>query len=443
MNNSKQNNKILIYCNLISNRLSYITNILLNKTLGLDFQITNDKNFFINADSPKFSYTTENNFNNCYYLSSHSILYETNIHPIDIEVFDLNDYPAFFKLGTSSFFPFDIFAASFYLLSRYEEYLPFNHDKFGRFTAKESFAFKNGFLEIPLINIWANLFCDRLCEIFPQLKPQKTRFKFISTIDVDNAWAHLNKGFIRTTLSFGRLLFLFQLRDIVEKFKVLFFKKVDPYNNYDFIDEVHKNYGIELIYFILFSDYSRYDKSIAPKNLEFRRLIKEISQKYEIGTHPSFLSNIKPGNLKLDKEQLESLVMKPIIKSRQHYLYLKFPNTYVNLIKLGILQDFSMGYSSHIGFRASFCLPYNFFNLSTNEETSLEIIPFALMDVCFKDYQKIKPENVLIQIKKIISSIKNVNGLFVSVWHNETLINNNQHTNWRTVFEQMLLETKK
>jgi hypothetical protein len=42
--------------------------------------------------------------------------------------------------------PFDPLAATFYLVSRYEEYLPFIPDEHGRFPAKQSFAFSNGFL---------------------------------------------------------------------------------------------------------------------------------------------------------------------------------------------------------------------------------------------------------------------------------------------------------
>ena len=45
-------------------------------------------------------------------------------------------------------------------------------------------------------------------------------------------------------------------------------------------------------------------------------------------------------------------------------------------------------------------------------------------------------------IKKIIHSVKKVNGLFVSLWHNENLFEHKFENSWRNVFEQMLMEMK-
>ena len=43
------------------------------------------------------------------------------------------------------------------MLSRYEEYLPHIKDEYGRFEAKESLAFKYGFLEIPIVDKWVQI----------------------------------------------------------------------------------------------------------------------------------------------------------------------------------------------------------------------------------------------------------------------------------------------
>jgi hypothetical protein len=434
--------QILIYSQFQTKRLDYILDIIFIKVLGLKLKITCDKNLFEKTNIPKFSYSTRNCFPNQAFISSHSLLFETDIHVVDIDIFEFQDNKVFFKTSTSSFFPFDIFAASFYLISRYEEYLPFKADKLGRFQAIESLAFREAFLEIPLINIWAQFFGKKLCFLFPALRLEKTKYRHLSTIDIDNAWAHLNKGLTRTCLSLIKLLVNFDLNGFVKKTKVLSRKEKDPYDNYNYLNEIHEKYGFDPIYFILYSKYARYDKNPSINCTRFKKLIKKISIANRIGFHPSFHSNKSFKIVEAEKKMFEQIVNKPIIRSRQHYLYLRMPETYENLLSLGIVQDFSMGYSSHIGFRASFCLPYHFFNLVKNEETQLEIIPFELMDVCFKDYQKIKPEIALIQIKKIISSIKNVNGLFVSLWHNETLNECPGILSWRNIFEQMLKESK-
>ena len=69
----------------------------------------------------------------------------------------------FFSVN-NSVFPFDPFAASFFMISRYEEYLPHIKDIHGRFEAKESLAFKNNFLEKPIVDIWINLIKKELVE---------------------------------------------------------------------------------------------------------------------------------------------------------------------------------------------------------------------------------------------------------------------------------------
>ena len=43
---------------------------------------------------------------------------------------------------------------SFFLLSRYEEYLPHSKDQYGLYAHENSIAYKEGFLHQPLINIW-------------------------------------------------------------------------------------------------------------------------------------------------------------------------------------------------------------------------------------------------------------------------------------------------
>ena len=45
---------------------------------------------------------------------------------------------------------FDVFSASFYLVSRYEEYLPYVKDMYERFQAENSLAYKHNFYKNQL-----------------------------------------------------------------------------------------------------------------------------------------------------------------------------------------------------------------------------------------------------------------------------------------------------
>ena len=86
---------------------------------------------------------------------------------MEIVIQKWDDVPCFFKTGPKSAIPYDIFAASFYLITRYEEYLPHVKDIHGRYTAEQSLAFKYRFLEKPVVDIWAYKLLEALKEKFP------------------------------------------------------------------------------------------------------------------------------------------------------------------------------------------------------------------------------------------------------------------------------------
>ena len=95
----------------------------------------------------------------------------TEIEIIDQEINFLkwDDLPIFFSSTNKHTLPFDFFSASFYLVSRYEEYLPHFKDHYDRFMAKESLAYQNDFLHLPLINLWADKLKEQIIKKYPHL----------------------------------------------------------------------------------------------------------------------------------------------------------------------------------------------------------------------------------------------------------------------------------
>ena len=433
--------KLLIYSNLKTERLKYIFSFIFEKILGTDYELTSNFEYFQQSEQPKFIYDRDRKAEKTHFLKAHSLLFENGIRKISIDLFEIEKTPVFFDSSDDSFFPFDVFAASFYLVSRYEEYLPYSADEFGRFPASESLAFKHDFLQEPVVDIWAMMLKKKLLELYSNLHFKKRNFQFQPTVDIDNAYAHLYKGFTRTSLSLIQSGIKSPMR-LIEKLKVLLRIEKDPYDNYDCLNHLEKKYSLKTLYFVLFSKYGKYDKNLSMRNEQFKKLIKSITKNNEIGLHPSFQSNTKFKKLLLEKKGLEKLIDKKIEHSRQHFLKLKIPETYENLIKIGIISDYSMGYASQPGFRAGTCTPFFFFNLRNNTATTLKITSFEIMDACFRDYLKCSPAIALKKIKKIITSIKKVDGLFVSLWHNESLDSKNQHFTWYHVYERMLNEAK-
>ena len=113
---------VLIYSDISSPRLQYICQFIFKEQLGITYSLTIDAEGFKNHDGPKINYSDREISGYAFTLKNTSLLFENNITAQQVECFDINNYKAFFKT-TGSDFAFDIFAASFYLLSRYEEFL--------------------------------------------------------------------------------------------------------------------------------------------------------------------------------------------------------------------------------------------------------------------------------------------------------------------------------
>ena len=381
---------------------------------------------------------THNQLGDELFFNSRNLLFETGISEQNISVFDYNSNKVFFATGKTSALPFDVFAASFYLVSRYEEYLPHIRDEHDRFLAEDSLAFTNGFLQKPLVNIWALWIKELIQEKYPSLIFAAKKYEFISTIDIDNAYAFIEKGFTRSLGGYLKSIFKLNVPEIFERTRALMRLQKDPYDTYDFQLGIIKKYKFKSIYFFLLGDYGVNDKNLPIESRKFQSLIKMLGDYAQIGIHPSYGSNKSKDQLKKEVERLSKVIHREVTISRQHFLKLTLPETYRNLIDLDITDDYTMGFASQVGFRASICSPFNFYDLDMDLETNLKIHPFAVMEGTLKYYMKVHREDAMQKIKPLIDEVKAVNGEFVSLWHNDSLSNQKIWLGWSSVYEEMV-----
>jgi hypothetical protein len=118
------------------------------------------------------------------------------------------------------------------------------------------------------------------------------------------------------------------------------------------------------------------------------------------------------------------------------------PRSYKNSIEAGLSEDHSMGYPDEPGFRAGIARPYYFYNVADDVLTNFKITPFQIMDGTLYDYKKLDPSGAKEIIVKYIDDIRKVGGLFVSIWHNTSLLDNKEWKEWREVFEFMIKNQK-
>ncbi len=428
---------MLIYTHRITNRLEYIFKQVFTEMLGISYTLTTDGESFIASTLPKISYTY-NPLADELFFQAKNLLFETGINEQNISVVDWENTKAFFSTGKKSVLPFDPFAASFFLLSRYEECLPHIRDNYDRFEAKESIAFQHGFLKKPVVNIWVKKIKELLKEKYPQLQFRENKYKYLSTIDIDNAYAYKRKGLLRTAGAFWKDMVALNIPQIKERLKVLFGMLQDPYDTYDYQFSLQEKYKFRPIYFFLLADYDVNDKNVPHHNRKFQSLIKSIADKADVGIHPSFNSNKKVEKIETEIDRLSEIIHREITKSRQHFLVLHFPKTFRNLIDLDITDEYSMGYAQETGFRAGICTPFNFYDLDLETETKLKIHPFTVMDATLKYYMKLEPAKAVEHIKQMVNEVKAVDGTFISLWHNETLSEKDQWQGWRMVYEETI-----
>lgn len=420
-----------------SPRLHYILKLMLNELLGIKFNITNSTEEFLQYQGPKFSYTTAPLKNELFFMCK-PFLFEKDIHEPALQIFDWNGMKVFFPTGKTSALPFDIFSAAFYLVSRYEEYLPYKKDNHERFDAQESIAYKYHFLDKPLVNIWTNLLAEKLIHHFPEIEIKKTKYQFICTIDVDSAYAYKEKGLLRTLGGLGKNILKLNTDELKERLYVLLGIQKDPYDTFDYIKKITDKYSLNCIFFFLLADYGLNDKNVPYQSTLLKKLIHSIADYADVGIHPGYGSNTNLHKLHTEHQRLEKILNRQITKSRQHFLKLNLPYTYRNLIDLDITDDYTMGYASLPGFRASIANSFCFYDLDSETETKLRIHPFMIMEGTFKYYLKQSPEDFIKAAQKLIDETKKVNGEFISLWHNDSLSDTGIWYGWRKAFEEMV-----
>jgi len=281
-------------------------------------------------------------------------LFEETIKSIEFDLIkDECDaaWPKLFKSNCNDFLGYDIFAMVFYFSTRYEEYLKTDLDEHKRFCAENSIAFKYNCLQIPFLNIAIQQFGQKLQKEYASLKLNQRVFNFISTIDIDNAFAYANKGFQRNIGGLLKDIFSLKINRVAQRIDSNLNEEKDPYNTFKLIDALSDETQTELKYFVLIGDYSTYDKNPHYKNKGFKKLLKGLSNDYHIGLHPSYESLDQPEKIDIEKKRLENIIECKVTSARCHFLRVKFPETYRAFIQAGITDDYTMIYASQSGFR--------------------------------------------------------------------------------------------
>jgi hypothetical protein len=423
---------LTIFSPHISPRLQYIVTVLFKESVVL----TDNPEIFLLKEGPCINYSDQS-IGKGLQIIPVALLREIKVGQQEIQIHRWQDLPVFFS-GPGDI-PFDIFAASFYLLSRYEEYLDHEKDQYGRYDHHNSLAHQQGFLEIPLIDYWMLEFEKEIQKIYPAYHLPARHFVVQPTYDIDIAYRFRYASPFKNIKGYFTDFLMGRFDALMERSAIYSGKQKDSYEIYDWLDELHKQYALQPYYFFLVAEKQKgYDKNTDPYTSGMQNLIRAHAKKYRVGVHPSVQSNTDGDCLEREIKLLSYHAHYTIRYSRQHYLKLQLPETYRRLIAAGIQQEHSMGYGAVNGFRASTSHPFYWYDLAKEQTTSLQIIPFCYMDSAAIFYERLNAEMAMERMNYFFATVKKVNGVFSYVMHNHFLTKQKEWIMWRNMYESFL-----
>ncbi len=422
---------IAIYSEIDSSRSNYALKALF-QPVAVPFFILKDKSEFDAFKGAKLIYA-DTAWDNHLHIPPSGFFEDDSI--IKSEEFD---FPFVVPENGAFHFNFDVFAASFILLSRYEEEVISLRDAFGRYESKNSLLSNRNWLERPLVDEWRLALLRAIQERFPFFDYSPTSHQVQLTVDVDSAYAYLHKGIYRTAGGFGKDLVKFQLGNLFRRTLVLLRLREDDYNTYEYLESLQQEIGFDLTYFFLLANFGAYDKNVPYTSNSLQQLIKSLSKKYRLGIHPGVASHESLSTLKEEIRRLQFIIGKKVVHSRMHYLKMNGAETYRNLIQCEIENDYTMGFADVIGFKSGTALPHYWYDFKQEKETTLLLHPFVAMDATLNRYMNLTAQEAIEKLKALKHTCSRLQVPFCLLWHNESFSECNEWKGWKEVIERVM-----
>jgi len=346
----------------------------------------------------------------------------------------------------------DLFASSFFMLTRWEEIVLDQKDEHERFEASSAVSVKHGFNNIPVVNYYIELLKCLLVEIgFDAKQFKKHEYSEIFTCDVDSPWDPNFKNplvFIKSLA--GDFLKRKQYKIGISRLSLFFRnilknKKKDPHYTFNYIYyQIAKRNLKSVFYYIADKPAGNLDTHYSLNDDKIIDLIdSQIKRGDEVGLHGSYLSYNSLEQLKKEYNLLNNTLngnhqRASLNESRQHYLRWDSAITPQILDKIGIKVDSSIYFANAPGFRSGICYEYNWFDVKSRKKLDLKERPLILMEASILDnwyLGEMTAQGKLNLVKSLKNEVKKFSGQFVLLWHNSRLITKGDRNLFETILD--------
>jgi hypothetical protein len=335
----------------------------------------------------------------------------------------------------------DLIASSFFMLTRWEEYVYPARDEHDRFPGVESTAFKNNFLNRPIVNEYLELLRNMLNYLGYKGSRRTRQFKIFPTHDVDNVRYWKNPGQLVKILG-GDLLrrknVQLAYNHAAEYFRVKTGKQKDPYDTFDSLMDLSDQAGLQSHFFFIAGGTTRYDRRYPVKSGTVKEIIRRIHQRgHGIGIHPSYNTHENPVLLEQELKRLQEVSPGKITGGRQHYLRFKTPWTWQIWADVHLEWDSTMAYPDLLGFRCGTCFDFTPFNVLTRKKIKIREYPLIVSDTAFKNCSPGRMPEFMPELKALKECCQKYNGNFVILWHNSN-VNNSLCNDYLSIYQALI-----
>ncbi len=319
----------------------------------------------------------------------------------------------------------DIFGSALFMLTRYEEVVKKERDALDRFSAMDSLAYQEGFLERPIINEYLEILWHWLSRHIQGLKRKDRQFYIMPTHDVDNPfwswsvdWPH------RVQVLAGDIL---KRRDIVSFKEHLGYIGdavsgnfvAAPHNTFDMIMDISEAHGLTS-YFFFMTAQGRDEKDgnygiMHPEVVKLACRVLDWGHKIDI--HPGFCSKDTAKLLKTDADKLRQMTIAERLLVEDSIICIGVRRSHGSYYEAaGITYDATLSYADHIGFRCGICFDYPVYNVVSHErwyklrEHPLEVMESSGLGA---QYMNLNHEEMLYRCRRLKEKQRKIKGYWL------------------------------
>jgi len=442
-----------IVINLPGNNIeerNYIVQTIIGDFLGIDYDILvsdkttdyiiswNNKRLIIKDDF--FNYHKQN----LSYLSISNI--PASINWFDASPLGLDEVPIIYGSNIlhiekdTIICGLDIFASSFFMLSRWEEVVIVIKDQFGRCSESDMFVVKNNIFKRPIVNEYCDLLLSLLSKLGIKHNVKNRKFEVNITHDIDDLFRYASfRNFIKNIA--GDIFHRRSIKVLLTTlYKYILFKRgkiKDPFDTFDELMNLSDQFGFKNSFYFKASLESEYDSTYDIFDPRVKEIIKKIQNRgHEVGFHPSKNTFHNFMQFKIEFKRLKSLDT-DIKGGRQHFLLYDMKETLNYWDDIFELEyDSSLGFYDRIGFRCGCCYEYNMFNIIERRILKIKQRPLIVMEsaAIVDVLRKSLPFSMMYKdIIGVIDSVFKYKGKFVFLWHNDNF-NRYQSLKYRHIY---------